>query len=362
MTSVMAGVAKRYAVRTSCPVVMRELFLLPEEGRRLFGGFDRRVSPMVNFAASFDIEAASQTERETLSLEGSLPEGSTTVRMSYTNDWWGGSRDTDRNVRLDRLDLRSASGRVVASRELETVEPKGDCKGPAGDHFGLYCNRSRDVPIEVPTAGNYTIEVIAWADQAGDELPRLEVAVLDTAFSGAGAAAIRKKLVELHEKLLGVEVTPHSPDVDAAFNLFVEVMERGQGLDERHFPWWKCGFEDMYFFNGIRDDIVVERKDDDGRTFYDYDKERQDVFMDGIDFSDIPLFCPHLGGGSDVSPDGLPLSDVVGGGRTRDDARFSRLCWEWPLPLPAFGCRWCTPRTATAGSCSCSSRRTAAGT
>ena len=231
MTPVMAGVAKRYAVRTSCPVVMREFFLLPDEDRRLFGGLDRSVTPKVNFAASFDIEAASQAEREILSLEGSLPKGSTTMRLSFTNDWWGGSSATDRNVRLDRLDLRDASGRVVASRELETVEPQSDCQ-KAGDHFRLYCNSSVDVAVEVPTAGRYTIEVVAWADQAGDELARLEVAVLDAALSGVGAAAIRDKLVELHEKLLGVEVTPHSPDVDAAFNLFVEVMERGEGLDE----------------------------------------------------------------------------------------------------------------------------------
>ena len=41
MTSVMAGVAKRHAVRTSCPVVLRELFLLPDEDRRLFDGIDK---------------------------------------------------------------------------------------------------------------------------------------------------------------------------------------------------------------------------------------------------------------------------------------------------------------------------------
>ena len=38
VTSVMAGVAKRHAVQTSCPVVMRDLYLVSEEDRRLFGG------------------------------------------------------------------------------------------------------------------------------------------------------------------------------------------------------------------------------------------------------------------------------------------------------------------------------------
>ena len=285
-TSVMAGVAKRHAVETSCPVVLRELFLLPDEGRRLFGGLDRSVTPKVNFVASFDIEAASRAEREILSLEGSLPEGSSTVKLTFLNDWWGGSSDTDRNVRLDRLDLRDASGRVVASREIETVEEQGDCQGPDGDHFALYCNRSLNVAIEVPTAGRYTMEVVAWADQAGDELARLEVAVLDAALSGAGAAAIREKLVDLHEKLLGVEVTRYSPDVDAAFSLFVDVMERGLGSEATRFRWWECGVDDIYFFDGILDDIVVEKQNEWG-PYYDHDESRVDPLWESTDFSDV---------------------------------------------------------------------------
>ena len=69
---------------------------------------------------------------------------------------------------------------------------------------------------------NTTIEVVAWADQAGDELPQLDVGVLDATNSGSGAEAIRAKLVELYDKLLGVEVTPFSPDVTPHFELLVD--------------------------------------------------------------------------------------------------------------------------------------------
>ena len=75
MTSVMAGVASRHAVRTSCPVVMRELYLLPDEGRKLFAGIDRYVTPESEFGASFEIRAATGRQRESLSLEGPLSEG-----------------------------------------------------------------------------------------------------------------------------------------------------------------------------------------------------------------------------------------------------------------------------------------------
>ena len=42
----------------------------------------------------------------------------------------------------------------------------------------------------------------------------------------AGEAAIRDKLVELHYKLLGIEVAADSADVDAAFGLFADTVER----------------------------------------------------------------------------------------------------------------------------------------
>ena len=248
VTSVMAGVAKRHAVRASCPVVMRELFLLPDEDRKLFAGIDRQVTPGFEFGALFEIEAASRQQRETLSLAGPLPEGSSMVRLSFTNDWWGGSSATDRNVHLDRIDLRDASDRVVVSRELGTAGPV-DGGGPDGDDFILWGNGSVDVSLEVPTAGRYTVEVVAWAAQAGDELARLDVTVLNATHSGAGAAAIRDKLVELHDKLFGIEVTPHSPDVTSAFRLLVDAMEQGRRSGESSFRWWDCGlWDDQHFF------------------------------------------------------------------------------------------------------------------
>ena len=285
VTSVMSGVAKRHAVRTSCPVVMRDFYLVPEEERRLFEGIDRSTISDLNFGTTFEIEAASQGERETLSLEGLLPEGSSKVRLSFTNEYW--SPDSDSNVHLDRLDVRDAAGRVVASHELETVEPEGDCKSPNGDNFALWCASSLDVPINVPSAGRYTIEVVAWADQAGDVLPRLDVIMLNARNSGSGAGAIREKLVELFGKLLGVEVTLYSPEVDAAFDLFVDVVERGRQSEERYFTAWQCQWgRDVHFLDGILDDAVVEVQEDWG-TNYEYDWPRVEGYLNNINFSDV---------------------------------------------------------------------------
>ena len=45
LTAVMVGVAKRHAVQVSCPVILREFYLLPDEDRMLFAGIDPSVSP-----------------------------------------------------------------------------------------------------------------------------------------------------------------------------------------------------------------------------------------------------------------------------------------------------------------------------
>lgn len=45
LTPVMASVSKLHAVRMSCPVVLRELYLLPADERRLFAGIDHTVAP-----------------------------------------------------------------------------------------------------------------------------------------------------------------------------------------------------------------------------------------------------------------------------------------------------------------------------
>ena len=155
ITSVMAGVAKLHAAWASCPIIVRELYLLPESKRRLFAGIDRSVTP---------------------------PEG---------------------------------------------------------------------------------------------------------------ANAIRDKLVELHDKLLGVQVTPHSPDVESAYRLFLEEVERARTSGHDPFYWvhqnWSCfrgWVNDHLYFDGILDDVVVEQEHEDGVPYYDFDHDRVEDFMESVDLSD----------------------------------------------------------------------------
>ena len=101
-----------------------------------------------------------------------------------------------------------------------------------------------------------------------------------------GADAVKAKLVDLHDRLLGVRVTADSPDVEAAYRLFVDVASRGTRAGQDWFVPWRCSFgADLFYFDGIMDDVVTQGEDDYG-TWYELDWERVDDFMKDKDFSD----------------------------------------------------------------------------
>ena len=97
------------------------------------------------------------------------------------------------------------------------------------------------------------------------------------------AGAIKDKLVELHDELLGVQVTPGSEDVEAAYRLFVQVTEGARASDYSSFEWWACPHHsDEIFFEGILDNVWSLREE----GWYEMDWDRVNAFMRGLDFSD----------------------------------------------------------------------------
>ena len=287
ITSVMAGVAKRHAARVSCPVVMREVYLLPEEERLLFAGIDPSVTPVSEFSETFEINAASRAERETLSLQGHLTAGAMAVSLAFLNDYWHQTRG-DRNVLLDSLTVRQGDT-VVFHFEMENLAHRPRCHHIEQNAFhlngsGRGCVLA--VPVEIPADGDYRIDVVAWADRAGDELPLLHVMVESDTQSSVGAAGIRDKLVELHDKLLGVQVEPDSPDVEAAYRLFVNAWQRGR--ETLHGRFDDCIPDDHFYFDGILDNAVTEHVNDNGHRYLGWDWDRVHDFLD-----DAGLEDPH---------------------------------------------------------------------
>ena len=305
LTSTMAGVAQSHASESSCPIVVRELFLLPDEDRLLFEGFDRRVTPTWEFGETFKIDAAAWADRETLSQTGDLSVGTNKVAMFFTNNY--DDADGDRNVRLYEFKVVNADGEAVHEASLKDLEPPTTSSGTCGvanafndeteenDHFNLHSSCSAAfAEFSIEMAGSYTVEVVAWADQHGEDLAELEIVVQSNTESSAGASLIREQLVRLYDRLHGIDVDADSSEVQGAYDLFVEVWEANLASDRATLnlrPWRdiQCDWtRDQYFLDGILEDAWVFREDwgDDRGPRHDWDWDHISAFLGSVDFSD----------------------------------------------------------------------------
>ena len=258
MTAVMAGVAQNHAAQLAGAIVLRELHLLPVGQRRLFRHVELATTPASEFSETFEIEATSWGDRETVSTQGRLTAGDVVVRLSYANDHWEEDLP-DYNLRLDRLDLRNAAGRVVATSELEALDVvhctnKGWREGRENpDHHVFWCDGTLEVPLTVPSDDRYSVEVVAWAEYADERSAELQIVVESDTERSAGAAAMRRQLADLHRDLLGVAAEPDSTEVDEAFRLFADVWRRKREAGEEGDICWPahCGWGgDLRFFEG----------------------------------------------------------------------------------------------------------------
>ena len=279
MTALMASVAQSHAVEVSCPIVRRELFYWPDEHRFLFDGITRLDTPLSEGGGLFEITATSADAQQLVAVEVSLSAGSQTVNLAFANNATFGLKDSegnnlDRNLNLDRLVVRDSSGAAVSEVELETLDRQG-CGRPRGGFYFMRHACSLQVPVEVASRGEYTVEVLAYQEQAGDQAARLEVDVRSDGSQPRGEMAIRRKLADLHGKLYGVTVGVYSPDVNEAFDLFLEVWNRRRTTGDKGFFNGQLVCSDggdHSYFQGLADDALFFQPG--GASNLDYDVVR----------------------------------------------------------------------------------------
>ena len=211
--------------------------------------------------------------------------------------------------------MRNAAKAIVDRFEFEQVS-ETECGQPWPEiepgYFAFWCG-SLAATVDIPATGEYTIEVAVKGEPQGDGAPELTIAVESTDMSNSkGAAAIKAKLVELHERLLGVEVRPDSPDVEAVYGLFVDVWERKRQSEDDWFFDVTCPFDSDYrYFDGILEGAFTQQENDAG-VFYGYDYDRVWRFLNEEISPPRPRWgCPNLGRRTGVPVDGLPLPAPV---------------------------------------------------
>ena len=274
MTPVMAAVAQSHAAEVSCPIVRREFFFWEDGDRRLFKGISQFDTPVSETHGVFDVFAETWETRQTFSLNVPLVAGPKTIRLAYPNDYYDEENENDRNLNVDRIDVRDSSGSIIATIELESLG-EGPCRGPVGHFDSFYrfrCRTDLGVPLTISYDDVYQIDIVAHQDAAGEEPARVSVVVESDDGVSSGSTAIRSKLVELHEKLLGVEVEADSADIDEAFNLFFEVWARKRRTEGGHFhdSRFECySHHDFTYYDGLVEDPFVYNQWGDSELKWD---------------------------------------------------------------------------------------------
>ena len=105
LTPAMAGVAKSHASAVSCPVVMREFYLLPEDDRMLFSGIDKQDSPEEPNGETAIREKLAELHGKLfgLDVDGESEDVESTYRLFV--DVWETKRESDESSRFEFCDM-----------------------------------------------------------------------------------------------------------------------------------------------------------------------------------------------------------------------------------------------------------------
>ena len=132
---------------------------------------------------AFEVEADSWAARQTFAATAWLHQDSHLGLWHLNNNWCNDDEcgTYGRDLRLDDIVIRDLGGELVHRVAWDTLD--GHClhdgrynEGTGtDDHYQWWGWDCLEIPLQIPGAGSYRIEIVAWADRAGDELARFGI-------------------------------------------------------------------------------------------------------------------------------------------------------------------------------------------
>ena len=272
ISPLMAALAQSHALQVSCAVVQREFFMWSDQNRRLFRGIGAHVTP--NSGSTSTVVEVDWDESRSVSWRvGVHQPGNHTIRLSLANSslTQDSGAALSRRVLVGQVQVNDVHGNQVVKADLERLSRQG-CGMLDQAGYVLPENCDLRIPVYLPRAGEYSIEAAAWNDAPTRGAVRVAFSFAQDQRLASGAELLRSKLVELHWKLFGVQVSANSPDIDEAFQLFETVWERKRRTEGPHFmdDGTFCPVNDTSYFDGLFDDSVVI--DEWGNSEIDWDR------------------------------------------------------------------------------------------
>jgi len=235
LTPLMSTVAMSHALESACPIVLRE-FILPDGSRKLFNNSNASTTPLTESVEQFQLDTAVNPEKSENQITVHLSPGEKHILFSTNSHFCDWDEDAQMCKTEIYLNLNKLEVEIAGSNQRTTLRYSDNNCGwdNGGTEIHLYGQCSATFPFTVTTDTEYTFTFTSAPTRLGAPHPKAEyitgalgIETTDSAINSnaSGAILIKEKLVELHEKMLGKTLTINSPDISAAYQLFVRSWE-----------------------------------------------------------------------------------------------------------------------------------------
>ncbi len=250
LTALMANVAEKQAVDTACPAVVLD-FDRTDDQRLLFTGISSSTTPVTEASNAYTVTSDSFSGREDFSTTVQLAPGDKTINIRFLNDW--ATENSDRNLHIVSTRLSDSQGQTVlfADNDNRVDGATAGCGDYNNQDFNLWSSCTVTIPVTINSAGAYTLTVNVWGEQAGPDLIQMEIALNGTSpelGDTQGAAQIRDKMIELHQKFLGETLVAGDDELEFGYLLLVEAWQDRQSQENNQWAWnWPE--DNCYFYS-----------------------------------------------------------------------------------------------------------------
>ncbi len=246
LNSLMSNVALAQALTVACPTVIFD-FNRDANDKRLFSEVDRYTTPLSQARQQYLVTGTSTATASQHLLETNLQAGEQRLRISFANPYWDSQAQQSSLLVIHDVNVTDSQANTVLSFNAETVESisgalvyQNDQNQNTGSRYWddtqntftgfLLWQGYIDVPLVIDSNDNYQISITASRLNLPDRDVNLGVVVngTDPDSGTAGEQAIRTQLQLLHQMMLGESIATDSEELDASYELFVELWQQRQ--------------------------------------------------------------------------------------------------------------------------------------
>ena len=244
LNTLMSNVALAQALSVACPTAVLD-FAEPTEQRRLFTQVDRTTTPLIHARSQQTVTGTHHAQRSEHSVSMNLDASQDQrLRLQFTNPHYDPEARLSTLLVIHRLELRDANGNAILAvngQDLEQQAGFNHSTNGEGHRTGdVYWDPDQqqqtgwvlwsgwlELPINLPASGTYQL----WVKAGRRNLPQVPVEIalnvlLDDPHGGSsGEQALRQQLVQLHQRMLGENLSASDPEIDASYQLLVSLWQ-----------------------------------------------------------------------------------------------------------------------------------------